>query len=425
MGLGCHGGGVASARYCAQAGAIVTVTDLADDAELTNSLKSLCDVPIARFTLGKHIEADFCDADIVVVNPAVKPGDLLVNLARHSHAQITSEAELFLNACPAKVIGVTGTVGKSTTAAMLATILNKAQMRTWLGGNIGNSLLIDLPNIRPDDTVVLEMSSFQLHWLSETARWPEAAIVTNCSRNHLDWHGTWRNYVSAKQRLLSNLPKEGFAVLNHDDQELASWQSMCRALVLQPQSLETLPPLKVTGLHNLHNAACTAAAAVHLGAKNRQHVFCGLTCFLGLPYRLKFVGEVKQRRFYNDSKSTNPAATMAALHTMNGPTWLLIGGADRPSDFTELIGQMIQQTRGVAVFGGISHKLQETIRKCVSNFSCFRADTLSKAFYWCWKNSQAGHSILLSPGCPSTDQYHDFAERGEDFDRLVHSLDNQ
>ena len=214
LGLGRHGGGVAAARYLRWAGAEVTVTDLADEQALGESVAQLGDVAIEKFSLGRHHEEDFRSAEMVVVNPAVKPGNRFVQMARQAGAKITSETELFLDACRGKVIGVTGTVGKSTTAAMTAALLQAGGRRTWLGGNIGHSLLADLPQIREDHFVVLELSSFQLHWLGDEARWPSMAVVTNCLPNHLDWHDTWEHYVEAKQRLIRRMPAHGVAVLN-------------------------------------------------------------------------------------------------------------------------------------------------------------------------------------------------------------------
>ena len=204
MGLGRHGGGVGAARYLAEQGARVTVTDLADADALADSLDELAGAGIERFHLGGHREADFTEADLVVVNPAVRPDNPFVELARTAGARITSEIELFLDACPAPVIGVTGTTGKSTTAAMIAAALDAAGRRSWLGGNIGRSLLADLPRIRSDDWVVLELSSFQLHWLGENVRWPRLAVLTNFAPNHLDWHGSVEHYRQSKQRLLDH-----------------------------------------------------------------------------------------------------------------------------------------------------------------------------------------------------------------------------
>ena len=222
MGLGRHGGGVAASRYLAEQGATVTVTDLASESELAESVGELAGVPIARFHLNGHREEDFRDTDCVVVNPAVKPDNRLVQLARQAGARITSEMELFLEACRGHLIGVTGSNGKSTTAAMTAAILSASGRRTWLGGNIGRSLLADLPQIGPDDWAVVELSSFQLYWLSATVRMPEIAVVTNCTPNHLDWHPAWEHYVAAKQRLLlEGKSEDRRAVLNPHDAEVA------------------------------------------------------------------------------------------------------------------------------------------------------------------------------------------------------------
>jgi UDP-N-acetylmuramoylalanine--D-glutamate ligase len=418
MGLGHHGGGVAAARFCAQAGAMVTVTDLADEQSLAKSLNQLCDVPIANFTLCEHREKDFREADIVIVNPAVRPDHHFVEIARMAGAKISSEIELFLDACPAMVIGVTGTVGKSTTAAMLAAILQTAGSRTWLGGNIGHSLLADLPQMQPDDIVVLELSSFQLHWLSDETKWPRGAIVTNCSPNHLDWHGRWEDYVGAKQRLLTHLTIDGIAVVNSEDVEVACWRKLCGGASSRPRRVENLPPLRVPGDHNRQNAACAARMAKELGVDDAIAVQA-LAEVKGLPHRLCFVAEIAGRRFYNDSKSTSPAATIAALNTMDRPTWLLLGGADAKADFTDLAQAVVHTANASAVFGAVADKIQTALHAQVPNFRSSRATNLLEALAWCVAQSAPGDTILLSPACPSTDQFRDFAHRGEEFERLV------
>ncbi|HEY2881287.1 MAG TPA: UDP-N-acetylmuramoyl-L-alanine--D-glutamate ligase [Pirellulales bacterium] len=432
MGLGRHGGGVAASRYCALAGAVVTVTDLASERELAESLDELSDVPIAKFTLGRHDAADFRAAEIVVVNPAVKPTNELVELARQTGAQITSEIELFLEDCPANVIGVTGTVGKSTTAAMLAGILQAACHRTWLGGNIGHSLLGDLPQMQPEDFVVLELSSFQLFWLSETARWPRAAIVTNCTPNHLEWHGTWEHYAAAKQRLLEHLPADGWAVLNLSDLAVADWRNSCRASIHDFVPLDSIPPLAIPGKHNRTNAAAASAMAQALGI-DESHIAKALQNFASLPHRLQLIGEIAGRKFFNDSKSTTLASTIAALKAMEAPTWLLLGGAlrshEQSDDFRRLVAEIVSRCRGLALFGSAAALLEEALRT-VPNRSAptaipnFRCETLEQALRWCWTQSRRGDTILLSPGFPSTDQFRDFQHRGGEFARLVGLLED-
>ena len=172
MGLGRHGGGVAVVRWLAEQGAIVTVTDTATPETLADSLHALADVRIAAWHLAGHREADFDEADLIVVNPAVRPGHPLIDRAHLRGVPITSELELFLERCPGPMIGVTGSNGKSTTAAMIAAILGADGRQVFLGGNIGRSLLADLPRMTRESWTVLEISSFQLAWLARLARCP-------------------------------------------------------------------------------------------------------------------------------------------------------------------------------------------------------------------------------------------------------------
>jgi len=198
MGLGHFGGGVAAARWLARLGAVVTVSDLAEKNTLAEPLGELADLPITSFHLGGHREEDFRRAELVVVNPAVRPDNPMLEIARCSGAQLCSEIELFMRASPAAIIGVTGSNGKSTTAAMISAILQADGRKTWLGGNVGGSLLDSLEQIAEDHWVVLELSSFQLHHLATDAPGPRVAVITGFSPNHLDWHGTLPDYVAAK-----------------------------------------------------------------------------------------------------------------------------------------------------------------------------------------------------------------------------------
>ncbi len=216
MGLGRHGGGVAVARWLAEQGAIVTVTDTATSEALADSRQALADVGIAAWHLAEHREADFDEADLVVINPAVRPGHPLVARARSRGATITSELELFLTRCPGPMIGVTGSNGKSTTAAMIAAILGADGRQVFLGGNIGRSLLADLPTMTSKSWTVLEISSFQLAWLSANCPLPDIGLLTNITPNHLDWHGTLADYTAAKARLFHGPRAAKMALFGED-----------------------------------------------------------------------------------------------------------------------------------------------------------------------------------------------------------------
>ncbi len=424
MGLGRHGGGVAAARYLARLGAAVTVTDLAGERELARSLAALDGAPIAAFHLGGHREDDLREADLVVVNPAVRPKSEFLEVARRHGVPITTEIELVLARCPAEIIGITGSNGKSTTAAMTAAILQADGRRGWLGGNIGGSLLDELDSIRAGDWVVLELSSFQLYRLGPAARMPEVAVVTNCTPNHLDWHADFGEYVAAKQRILTGQRCEGMAILNTDDPEVRTWVPLVGGRGVAPVPLEELPPLATPGAHNRANAALAAAAALAIGCDQRA-VDRGLASFAGLPHRMEYVGQFRGRRFYNDSKATTPEATLAALAALDGPTWLLAGGYDKKINLDALAAAIVGKTCGAAFYGQVRGQLAAGVRRHRPEFPHVETETLAAALAWCVASSRAGDCILLSPASASLDQFEDFAQRGERFVEMVRLLEGR
>lgn len=428
MGLGHFGGGVAAARWLAEQGAAVTITDLADEHVLADSLAMLRDVPIAAIHLGGHREDDFRDADLVVVNPAVRPGNRWLDVARKSGVTLRTEIELFMENCPARIVGVTGSNGKSTTAAMIAEIFQTTERRTFLGGNIGGSLLEELPQITPDDWVVLELSSFQLRHFSQAVKMPHIAVVTGCTPNHLDWHGDFDDYVAAKQRIFIGQTPNDFVVLNTLDEEVSSWRSLAPSSLISLPSPPTpfpigegscmLPPLLVPGEHNRINAACAAVAAKAAGCEDGR-IRLGLQKFSGLPMRLELIAEVHGRRFYNDSTSTTPESTIAALRSFDVPVWLMAGGADKGCDFKPMAAEIVRLARGAAFFGTVGKSLRDLVASIDREFPCFTAITLDEALAWCGDRCRSGEAVLLSPGCASTDQFQNYRRRGERFSELV------
>jgi UDP-N-acetylmuramoylalanine--D-glutamate ligase len=484
MGLGHFGGGLAAARWLARQGDVVTVTDLADKDKLADTLPLLADVPIAAIHLGGHREEHFRGADLVVVNPAVHPDSPWLQAARNSGARLATELELFIENCPGQIIGVTGSNGKSTTAAMIASILSRGLpspfgrgaggegRRVYLGGNLGGSLLDDLPRMTPDDWIVLEISSFQLwHFARCTPHVPRevpahgdvsmlgwqlnchpnasacrvcVAVITGCSPNHLDWHTDYADYVAAKQRILAGQTPDDFAVINMSDPELASWRPLVRGRAIEVGhdsirhtpcaaadsargvcrvQLGDLPPLSVPGEHNRLNAACAAAAALAVGC-SRDDVHRGLTAFRGLPQRLERIATIEGRDFYNDSTATTPESTVAALRSLNTPLWLLAGGKGKGSDFLPLAAEIARRARGAAFFGSLREKLLDHVTSLDRSFPCAAVETMNEAFAWCWSRAQSGEAVLLSPACASTDQFRNFQQRGEQFVTLVHQLAN-
>jgi UDP-N-acetylmuramoylalanine--D-glutamate ligase len=246
------------------------------------------------------------------------------------------------------------------------------------------------------------------------------AVVTNCTPNHLDWHGTFADYAAAKRRLLSS--SGTLAVLNPHDPITSDWRHSRAGATRCAWPLEELGPLAVEGDHNRHNAALAAAAAEAAGVE-RAIIHHALAGFAGLEHRLEPLGEVAGRRFYDDSKATSPHATMAALASVGGPLWLLAGGVSKGAAFDELAGAIVSRARGAALFGAARGELAASLTARCAGYKRHSCETLTEALAWCWRQSRAGDAILLSPACASYDQYRDFQARGAAFRQAVRRLD--
>jgi len=427
MGLGSFGGGVGAVRFLAERGAIVTVTDQRPREQLAESLQELGDVPVAKWTLGGHDESDFAAADLVVVNPAVTRDHPLLKRCRHAGVALTSEMNLFWQHNPAKVVAVTGSNGKSTTTALLFNILRFTGRQCWLGGNLGRSLLPLVDEIRADDWVVLELSSFQLTDLDRLQVSPHVAVITNFAPNHLDWHGTLEHYRWAKQTMLRWQTPDDSYVVNADDAEVATWTGRGRRLEfgerrgVNPTFLADVRQwLRLPGRHNVMNALAAATAAMAVGA-GRETIQRGLETYEPLPHRLQFVGEAAGRRFYNDSLATTPESTMVALEAFEQPIVLLAGGYDKHVDLGEMARAIAEHTKAVALMGQTGLRLHELIT-AEPHRSTLASDPLPDfrtAFDWAVAQSAPGDIVLLSPGCASYDWFRNFADRGEQFTRLA------
>ena len=405
VGLGRFGGGLAAARFLHAAGARLTVCDAAGAdslAEPLADLQALTHPPVVRVgQAAADVARRVAAAEAVLLNPAIPPGHPAWAAARARGLPVATEISLLVRRLPdrRRVIGITGSAGKSTTAAMVAAALASlwGHERVWLGGNLGGSLLPRLNAGSAPDWVVLELSSFMLHHLDAVAWSPGIAALTNLTPNHLDWHGSLRAYADAKQ-----------AIFRHQAHGDVAIRAQTDALPPPP------PGLALPGVHNAKNASLARALVARAcgTAVPPPAADAAIGAFTGLPHRLQTVHQADGVRWVNDSKSTTPQATMLALEAFAGArVHLIAGGADKGSDLTPLADAADRYATSFVVIGatadGLARKGGEP------------AGTLDAAVAWVRPRLRAGDIVLLSPGCASWDQFPNYEARGEAFERLA------
>ena len=425
MGLGRFGGGAGVTRWLANQGARVTVTDVLSADQLADSIqdiRDLIDGGAVTLRLGGHDMVDFEHCDLLIANPAVpKPwNNPFIRHASSAGVTVTTEIELLTQRINrAKTIGVTGSAGKSTTSAMIHHILRRvlpSGVQSHLGGNIGGSLLNDLDQVNKDDWIVLELSSAMLHWLGNKAisQWtdtrnangcgwsPHIAIITNITSNHIDWHGSFEHYRESKLNII-RYQKDGDAIVKADE---------------LPENLPQVE-LGIPGRHNQRNAQ-TAMAVVSKAIQVRHEQLSSLLSdFTGLPHRLQLVTEFDGLRFYNDSKSTTPEATLLAVKSFDDPArvHLIAGGYDKGSDLSP-IARLADRIAGLYTIGATGTDLARAASQAQSGFALY-AQTLEMAVDAALNRMKRGDVLLLSPGCASWDQFTNYEQRGDQFIKCV------
>ena len=417
MGLGRFGGGLGVAKWLHAQGARVLVTDMAPADTLAAQVAKLPEGVCTR--LGEHAESDFTDTDLVVASPAVaRPwNNPFLIAAMRAGVPITTEIGLAIDRMPdrTRVIGITGTAGKSTTCAMIARAVEAAGQRVHLGGNIGGSLLE--ADIGPGDFVVLELSSFMLHWLGQRRWSPGTAVLTNLSPNHLDWHESFEHYEQSKRHIAEHQRPGDLFICDR-------WPELTIAKRVEP--MDDLPDLALPGTHNRANAAMAlAAASATLGRHRIEHdrrmVAHAVASFAGLPHRLQLVGEHGGVSFYNDSKCTTPEALVLAVDAVaersgRASIHLIAGGADKGVDLSA-IAEISRKIAHVHTIGATGPRIVEMAHALGGRAT--HHGTLEAAFAAAIDRCADGGAVLLSPGCASWDQFTNYEARGALFVDLV------
>lgn len=450
MGLGVHGGGLGVARYCAEQGAVVTVTDLRSPDVLRESIDALADLPIT-YVLGEHRDVDFATCDIVVQNPAVPATSPYVAIARAAGAAVEMEMTLFFRQCPAPIIGITGTKGKTTTATLTAHLLRSWRGDTVLAGNMRISALAQLATITPDSLVVLELSSFVLEGLDVAGLSPQLAAITNIHPDHLDRYGSMGPYIAAKAAIGSHQCATDTLILRDSDtvlQQLAPtmpgqicwsdsaplrqptlgsvWWEHDALHVVTPDGVMTVAQrddVKVAGQHQLANVAMAVAVAIRSGMP-LDVIAPALRTFVGVDHRQEHVTTHAGHTFVNDTAATMPDAAIVALESMPKPIIWIAGGADKKLEFDQLAQVAYQHvTKVVLLHGTATDRLAQALHDAGLGDRIEGVfDTFEAAIRHAHAIDIRPATILLSPGCASFGMFRNEFHRGDEFRRIVAQL---
>jgi len=444
MGLGLHGGGAAVVKWLAKHGAKITVTDLKTKAELKNSLSQLKKYKI-NWVLGKHLEKDFNHADFIVKNPGVPSDSKYLKIARKNKILIENDASLFFKHCAGKIIGVTGTRGKSTTAILIHRLLPNS----YLGGLPQMSMMDILEKVKKNNYAVLELSSWQLEILGEQDKSPDIAIVTNIFPDHLNRYNSMREYVKAKKNIYLHQNRDDTVVLNKDNSETRKigrqvkskryWASKnyfaeengCyikdSSIYFRKQGQETklanVKDIKISGEGNLENVliALATASSIKINSLKFRAI---LRLFKGLPGRMETIGNFKGITYINDTTSTIPDATIIALKQISGKRTVLIAGGDfkniPDSRYKELAKYIKQKCKVVVLFSGKGS--QQIIKQLKPTNIVTEVKNMAEALSIAKSFAQPGDTILLSPACVSFNLFVNEFDRGDQFSNYVKQI---
>lgn len=418
----------------------ITVFDQKEISELGGAWKKYKNQGV-DFKLGKDCLKDgLMSFDFIFRSPGFYRFLPQIIKAEKKGAIVSSATKLFFDLCPAKIIGITGTKGKGTTAALIYKILKSEGKDVFLAGNIGQPMLELLPKLRLSSWVVLELSSFQLIDMSKS---PNIAVVLFIAPEHLDYHKDKEEYFQAKTNIVRYQTKKDFAIFNADNiisfsfAPLTPAKAFCFSrknkvngayvkngqIFLFNQLIGSVERLKLLGSHNWDNV-CAAILASFLAGAKLESIKKVVFDFRGLEHRLEYIRTKKGVEFYNDSFSTTPETTIAAIQSFKKPIILIAGGSEKGSDYTQLGREMVKSSVKVLILiGQMAGRIKEAALKAgfkgriIENFKKM-PEIVNLAF----QKAKPGDVVLLSPACASFDMFKNYKERGEQFKKYVKAL---
>ena len=429
----------------ATSGAEVTACDKKERAAF-GALADELEAKGITLRLGENYLDDL-DADIVFRSPGIRPDIPAFEAVRRRGGVITSEMEIFFRVCPCRIIGITGSDGKTTTSSIIAEMLRAAGKRVHLGGNIGHPLLCEADNMCPDDIAVVELSSFQL---LDMTRSPQVAVLTNLAPNHLDVHKDMAEYIAAKENIYLHQSAADRAIFNMDNAITAELSRkanaqvtgfsakgesdifaadgfICRKRGEAAEKVLALDEIRLPGAHNVENYMAAIAAVD--GLVSDEVIRAVARDFAGVEHRIEFVRELDGVKYYNDSIASSPTRTIAGLRAFTQKVILIAGGYDKHIPFTELGPEVVAHVKTLILCGATAQSISDAVTACEEYQSAAEKPeivfcaSLDEAVQRARAAAKSGDIVALSPACAAFDQFPNFMVRGKKYKELVNSLE--
>ncbi len=424
-------------KYLVSLGAQVTACDRRGAEELGDTYDEMRSLGV-KTVLGDGYLSEL-SGETIFKTPGMRFDVPELLAARARGAEITSEMEVFFDVCPAHIVAVTGSDGKTTTTTLIYKILTEAGYKTWLGGNIGNPLLAEAENMSADDWAVIELSSFQLHTMKKS---PERAVITNISPNHLDMHKDYREYIDAKKNIMLYQKPSGLLAVNADNAVTAEIGKESKGEVKYfsrekeadvyldggvirsgGRAVLNIRDIKIPGMHNVENYMAAIAAVGDLADDAViRHI---AREFGGVEHRIELVRELDGVRYYNSSIDSSPNRTINTLRVFNEPVVLIAGGKDKGIPYDDIGAPIAERVKSLVLIGMTADKIYEAVKAAdtQNKVKIQRASSYEEAVAMARADAEAGDVVLLSPASTSFDRFRNFEERGRLFKDIVNGLD--
>lgn len=436
--LGMARSGYEAAKVLAKRNNTITINDISTDQDI-DKIKELESLGI-NVVLGSHPDDILTkDFDYVIKNPGIKNDHKYVLFAQENNIPVINEVQLAYHLLPknVKIIGITGSNGKTTTTTLIYEVLKNGPHNVHLTGNVGLPLSGFLDKIKEGDIIVIEIAGHHLANFVDFKT--DVSVLTNLLPVHLDFHGSYENYINIKKRIFNFHTKENLAVINCGNadclkitEDINSTKMYFSAqnkigdaylengyICYQGHPIINTKDVILKGNHNYENMMCAIIVGIYMGI-DIEKIKNSLAHFKGVEHRIEFVRKLNNRQFYNDSKSTNNKATQIAVTSFEQPIMLILGGLDRGQSFDELKDYM-KNVKQIFCYGETKYKIETFAKE--NDISVTIVDNLEQATKLAYNLSEEGDIILLSPACASWDQYKCFEDRGDEFKKIVNSFE--